>query len=61
METMQLKKENGSPMAVLTYEENTTPAELTELIYMLLDSASEQAGFNLKYDLYEISEEIEAV
>lgn len=61
MKMMQVKHEDGSPMAVLTYEGKTTPESLTEIIYMMLDEASLHAGFRLKHDLYEISEEIKTV
>ena len=61
MQMMQVKKEDGSPVVILTFGDGITPSDLTEYIYMLLDSASQAAGCRIKYDLYEISEEIKPV
>lgn len=58
MQMMQVKKEDGSPVVILNFENSITPSELTEYIYMLLEAASQAAGCRIKYDLYEISEEI---
>lgn len=56
--TMHLENDKSNPQAILAYDSNITPGELTEIIFTMLEMASEQAGFKLTSDLYEISEEI---
>lgn len=46
------------PNAMLVFDKDVTSSDLSEMVFMFLKSALEMDGYNLKYDLYQICEEI---
>jgi hypothetical protein len=52
-------EETKIPVAILAYDENKlTNGDICEHVFTMLEIVSEQSGFKITTDLYEISEEI---
>ncbi len=58
MKTITVSIDKTKPQTILIYDNEIMPDELAVTVYTMLEIVSEQAGLKLKYDLYEICEEI---